>query len=59
MAVDQITPARVVLADGSLITVSSTAHPHVCYAVREGGLYGFVIKVTMNTMSSPGSAMIG
>ncbi|KAL9003234.1 MAG: hypothetical protein Q9188_003874 [Gyalolechia gomerana] len=58
MIVDHITSVRVVLADGSLITVSSTAHPDLFYAVRGGGLYGFVVEVTMNTVSIPRSAMV-
>ncbi|KAL9029224.1 MAG: hypothetical protein Q9196_002520, partial [Gyalolechia fulgens] len=58
MAIDHIASVRVVLADGSLVTVSSTAHPDLFYAIRGGGLYGFIVEVTMNTVLVPRSAMV-
>lgn len=58
MAIDHIASARVVLADGSLVTASPTANPDLFFAIRGGGTYGFIVEVTINTVSIPRSAMV-
>lgn len=58
MAVDQVASAQVVLADGSLVTASPTQNPDLFFAIRGGGTYGFIVEVTIKTVSVPRSAMV-
>ncbi|KAL8699358.1 MAG: hypothetical protein Q9201_006051 [Fulgogasparrea decipioides] len=58
MAVDHVASARVILADGRLVTASLTENPDLFYAIRGGGLYGFIVEVTIKTVSIPRSAMV-
>ena len=58
MAVDHIASAKVVLADGSLVTISTTSHPDLFWAIRGGGTYAFIVEATLNTVVIPRSAMV-
>lgn len=46
---DQVLEAKIVLADGSLVTMSPTEHPDLFFAVRGGGpsSYGVVVETTV------------
>lgn len=57
-AVDHLLSAKVVLGDGSLITVSSSSHPDLWFAIRGGGFYGIIVEATFSTTTLPRSAMI-
>lgn len=58
MAVDHIASAQIVLADGDVVTASPTQNPDLFFAIRGGGTYGFVVEVTIKTVSIPRSAMV-
>lgn len=58
MAVDHVKSVRLVLADGSLVTASATENPDLFWAIRGGGTYGFVVEITIETVSLPRSAML-
>ena len=58
MAVDSIASVQVVLADGSLVTASSTQNKDLFFAIRGGGIYGFIVEVTFKTITLPRSAMV-
>lgn len=46
---DQVLEAKVVLADGTLVTASPTEHPDLFFAIRGGGpsSYGVVVQATV------------
>lgn len=58
MAVDWVESAKVVLANGDLITVSPTEHADLWFAMRGGGVYGFTVEATLITTIIPRSAMV-
>lgn len=58
LAVDWVTSAKVVLADGTLITVSPTENADLWFAMRAGGTYGFIVEATLKTTIIPRSAMV-
>jgi FAD/FMN-containing dehydrogenase len=57
LAVDNVESARVVLANGDLVTVSATSNPELWYAMRGGGTYGITADVVIKTQTLPRSAM--
>lgn len=57
MAADHIESAKVVLANGDLVTVSATSHPDLWFAMRGGGTFGITAEVVVQTKSLPRSAM--
>lgn len=58
MAVDHVQSIKAVLADGSLVTASATENPDLFWAMRGGGMYGFAVEATINTIEIPRSAMV-
>ena len=58
MAVDYVKSIEMVLADGRQVTASSTENPDLFWAARGGGMYGFIVETTFETMVIPRSAMI-
>jgi hypothetical protein len=57
LAVDNLVSARVVLANGDLVTVSETSNPDLWYAMRGGGTYGITADIVVKTSTLPRSAM--
>jgi FAD/FMN-containing dehydrogenase len=57
LAVDNLESARVVLANGDLVTASATSNPELWYAMRGGGTYGITADVVIKTTTLPRSAM--
>ncbi|KAL6172582.1 hypothetical protein ACJQWK_01734 [Exserohilum turcicum] len=57
MSVDNVESARVVLANGNLVTASATSNPDLWYAIRGGGTFGIIADVVLKTNPSPRSAM--
>ena len=58
LAVDHVKSVRLVLADGDLVTASPTQNPDLFWAIRGGGVHGFIVDVTIETLTLPRSAML-
>ncbi|KAF2742518.1 Glucooligosaccharide oxidase [Sporormia fimetaria CBS 119925] len=57
LAVDHMVSAKVILANGNLVTVSPTQNKELWFAMRGGGTYGLTTEVTLKTTVLPRSAM--
>ncbi|GKZ31999.1 hypothetical protein AbraIFM66950_001016 [Aspergillus brasiliensis] len=60
LAAEYVQSARVVLADGSLVTASSSSHEDLFWAIRGGGggTYGIIVDFDLQLMQFPTSAMV-
>lgn len=58
MAVDHIASARVILANGSLITASPRQNADLFWGMRGGGTFGFLVDAVINTVRLDRSAMV-
>ncbi|KAA1138417.1 hypothetical protein PGTUg99_005563 [Puccinia graminis f. sp. tritici] len=57
LTLDRIVSHEVVLADGSIVTTSSTAHPDLFWALRgAGGSYGIMTAIRFRTEPAPKEA---
>jgi FAD/FMN-containing dehydrogenase len=59
MGVDHIVSAKVVTADGDMVTASTTSNPSLFWAIRGGGggSYGIVVEWQLQILQFPRSAM--
>lgn len=57
---DYVLAAKVVTANGSIITASPTSHPDLFWALRGGGggTYGILVELTLQLRVLPRSAMV-
>ena len=58
MAADHIASARLVLADGSLVTASPSENSDLFWGIRGGGTFGFLVDVVVKTVTLDRSAMV-
>ncbi|PFH46160.1 Glucooligosaccharide oxidase [Amanita thiersii Skay4041] len=59
LTLDTVTSMDVVLANGTIATLSETQSPDLFWAMRgAGGSYGIVTSITVNTFQAPASAMV-
>ncbi|KAF3079475.1 hypothetical protein TWF102_003626 [Orbilia oligospora] len=59
LALDWLIEAQVVLADGSLVTTSSTQNPDLFWAIKgAGGSFGIVVSMKFNTFPAPESNIV-
>ncbi|GAD98565.1 hypothetical protein ANI_1_1546094 [Paecilomyces variotii No. 5] len=60
MSSDYVLAAKVVTADGSIITASPTSHSDLFWALRGGGggTYGILVELTLSLRPLPRSAMV-
>ncbi|KAI1812322.1 hypothetical protein GGS20DRAFT_591750 [Poronia punctata] len=60
LGVDQVVAAKVVTAEGEVVTASKKSNPDLFWAIRGGGggTYGIVVEWTLKTTEFPRSAML-
>ncbi|KAF1976205.1 FAD-binding domain-containing protein [Bimuria novae-zelandiae CBS 107.79] len=56
-AVDHVKSAKIVTAQGDLVTISPTSNPELWWAARGGGTFGVVVETVLETTVLPRSAM--
>ena len=58
MAVESVTAAKLVMADGTVVTASATSNTDLFWGIRGGGQFGIVTEITVKILQLPRSAMV-